>query len=303
VAVAVGNFDGVHLGHQALVSAAVEAARRVGGLASALTFEPHPSRILSPGRAPSCLMSLEQKAGALASAGAERLFVLRFDLGLAHQSPEQFAEVVLGGMLRAREVIVGRHFRFGRDRAGNLERLEVLGHRLGFGVRGIAAVLDEGLPISSTRIREALSRGGVEAARSMLGRPYAIEGKVVTGARRGREIGIPTANVEPVSELLPARGVYAGVVGEVGQPAALAHAVVNVGHRPTFEAGEATVVEAHLLDFEADLYGRSLWVEFHRHLREEQRFESAEALRRQILQDVVQARAQAGSGTAGGGAP
>jgi riboflavin kinase/FMN adenylyltransferase len=279
------------------VSASVEAARHVGGIASALTFDPHPSRVLSPDRAPSCLMGLGQKAEALERAGAERLFVLRFDLELAHESPEQFAKAVLRDMLGARDVIVGRHFRFGRDRSGDLERLEVLGAQLGFGVRGIESVLHEGLPISSSRIREALARGAVEAARSMLGRPYAIEGRVVTGARRGRVLGIPTANVSPDSELLPARGVYAGAVGEVGRPGTLAAAVVNVGHRPTFEAGEATVVEAHLLDFEGDLYGRSLRVEFHRHLREEQRFEGIEALRRQILRDVEQARALAGPET------
>jgi len=302
-AVAIGNFDGVHLGHQALVSAAVLAAKRAGSVASALTFDPHPSRVLSPDRAPSCLMSLEQKADALAAAGAERLFVLRFDLGLAHESPEEFARGVLAGMLGAREVIVGRHFRFGRDRVGDLDRLETLGRSLGFGVQGIAPVLHEGLPISSTRIREALARGGVEAARSMLGRPYAIEGRVVRGARRGREIGVPTANLEPACELLPARGVYAGAVGEAGGPARLATAVVNVGHRPTFEAAGATVVEAHLLDFEGDLYGRSLRVELHRHLREEMRFESVEALRQQILRDVEQARSLVGSGTAGGRRP
>ena len=275
----------------------------MGGVVSALTFDPHPSRVLSPDRAPSCLMSLEQKAEALASAGAERLFVLRFDLDLAHESPEEFARGVLREMLGAREVIVGRHFRFGHDRSGDLPRLEALGAELGFEVRGIEPVLHEGLPISSTRIREALARGGVEAARSMLGRPYAVEGRVVAGARRGREIGVPTANVQPASELLPARGVYAGAVSEAGRPERLGAAVVNVGHRPTFEAGETTVVEAHLLDFEGDLYGRRLRVEFHHHLREEQRFEDAGALRRQILKDVEQARGLEGLGTARGRTP
>jgi len=294
----VGNFDGVHLGHQALVSAAVAAARRIGGAAAALTFEPHPSRVLSPDRAPSCLMTLAQKAEALERAGAERLFVLPFDLELAHRSPREFAEGVLVEGVGAKEVIVGRHFRFGRGRSGDLEGLEALGSALGFAVRGIEPVLHEGLPISSTRIREALARGGVAASAEMLGRPYAVLGKVIEGARRGRELGIPTANLAPESELVPARGVYAGAVRDAEGGAPLAMAVVNVGHRPTFEASGGMVVEAHLLDFEGDLYGRRLQVDFEHHLREEQRFDGVEALRRQILEDIARARAL---GTAGGG--
>lgn len=286
-AVTVGNFDGVHLGHQALAAVAVRDARLLGGTSVVLTFDPHPSRVLSPDRGPSALMTLAQKADALAALGVDVLAVLPFTLIVSDLSPEAFARVVLKGALGARLVVVGGNFRFGRGRRGDVSLLRQLGESLGFRVEAVDPVLQEGAPISSTRIREALARGAVEAARVLLGRPFAVEGLVVRGAGRGRTLGIPTANLETANETLPGRGVYAAVVRLPEGRAS--RAVVNVGRRPTFGGGETTV-EAHLLDFEQDLYGLSLRLEFHRRLREERTFSGKEGLVAQIHEDIARAR-------------
>jgi riboflavin kinase/FMN adenylyltransferase len=183
--------------------------------------------------------------------------------------------------------VVGFNFRFGRDRGGDVEVLQALGRRHGFAVRAVPPVLIDGAPVSSTRVREAIVRGAVDAARDLLGRPYFVDGAVVRGLGRGRRLGIPTANLDPVNEILPGAGVYAARCRV--EAAGLVPAVVNVGRRPTFGGG-AMVLEAHLLDFEGDLYGRKLRVAFERRLRDEARFADAEALRGQILRDVEQAR-------------
>lgn len=289
-AATVGNFDGVHRGHQALVAVAVEEARAGGGTSLVLTFDPHPSRVLSPERAPAALMTVEQKAEVLAPLGVDRLAVLPFTWELSRKSPEEFARLVLHGAVGARVVVVGSNFRFGLNRAGDLEALKRLGAEMGFRVHGIEPLLHEGAPISSTRIREALARGAVEGAWEMLGRRYFVDGTVVPGAGRGKTLGIPTANLDPVNETLPGGGVYAGWC-RLLRPAAAEplRAVVNVGRRPTFGGGRITV-EAHLLDFDGGLYGRSLRLEFERRLREERRFPAAEALREQILLDIAEAR-------------
>jgi riboflavin kinase/FMN adenylyltransferase len=288
-AIAVGNFDGVHRGHQALAAAALEEARGSGGTAAVLTFDPHPARVLQPQRAPSALMTLDQKAEALAAIGIHHLAVLEFTREVAAQSAEEFARSVLAGALGARCLVVGADFRFGRGRAGDAAALQGLGRALGFGVLVVAPVRHEGEPVSSTRIREALESGAVDRAAAMLGRHYGVDGRVVHGDERGRTIGFPTANVEPVNETLPGHGVYAcwfRVAGEERPwPAA-----VNVGLRPTFE-GQRLSVEAHLLDFSGDLYGADARVSFVQRLRPEQRFAGVDALRAQIEQDVARARA------------
>lgn len=288
-AVAVGNFDGVHLGHQALATAALDEARRAGGTAAVLTFDPHPARILQPQRAPRTLTTLDQKAEALAALGIHHLAVLEFTREVAGESPEHFARTVLAGALGARAVVVGANFRFGRGRAGDAAALEGFGRALGFDVRVVEAVLYEGEPVSSTRVREAVEAGEMEGAAAMLGREYAVDGRVAHGDERGRTIGFPTANVEPVNETLPARGVYACwfrvAARERAWPAA-----VNVGVRPTFQ-GQAVSVEAHLLGFSGDLYGAEARVSFVQRLRAEQRFSGVDALRAQIEQDVARARA------------
>lgn len=285
-AATVGNFDGVHRGHQALVSAAVAGARAGAGTAVVLTFDPHPSRVLSPHRAPSALMSLEQKAEVLGTLGVDVLAVLPFTAELSKQTPEEFARLVIAEALGARLVVVGSTFRFGRGRAGDLAQLRKLGRALGFEVQGLEPLLHEGAPISSSRVREALSRGAVEAVPPLLGRRYFVDGIVVRGAGRGRSLGIPTANLEVLNETIPGGGVYACWARvEGGAPL---RAVVNVGRRPTFGGGELTV-EAHLIDFGADLYRRRLRLEFEARLREERAFSGPETLRAQILRDVAEA--------------
>jgi len=286
-AATVGNFDGVHRGHQALVSAAVAHARDRAGTSVVLTFEPHPSRVLSPHRAPSALMTLEQKAEVLDGLGVDVLAVLPFTAELAGRTPEEFARLVLAEALGARLVVVGTNFRFGRERLGDLGQLRELGRSLGFEVEGLAPLLHEGAPISSSRVREALARGAVEAVPALLGRRYFVDGTVVRGAGRGRTIGIPTANLEVVNETLPGGGVYACWAMTDGGP--LQPSVANIGRRPTFGGGQVTV-EAHLLEFDANLYGRRLRLEFEARLREERAFPGPDALREQILRDIAAAR-------------
>ncbi len=286
--VSVGNFDGVHRGHQALVEVAVADARAGRGTAVVLTFDPHPSRVLSPDRAPSALMTVAQKAEMLAGLGVDRLAVLPFTPALAHETPEDFARLVLQRALGARVVVVGSGFRFGRRRAGDVATLESLGGALGFKVHAVPPLLHDGAPISSTRIREAVARGDVEAAAALLGRPFFVDGVVGKGDGRGRTIGVPTANLAPMNETLPGRGVYAARCTPEGD--ARWPAVVNVGRRPTFGGGGETTVEAHLIGFDGDLYGRTIRLSFVERLRDEQRFPDAPSLVRQIHQDVAAAR-------------
>jgi riboflavin kinase/FMN adenylyltransferase len=288
-ALAVGNFDGVHRGHQALVALAVRDARAAHGTSVVLTFDPHPSRVLSPDRAPASLMTLGQKAEILAGLGVDRLAVLPFTVELSRREPEEFARDVLQRALGARVVVVGSSFRFGRGRAGDLATLRRLGEALGFRVHGQRPVIARGGPISSTRIREALSRGDVEAARDFLGRRFFVDGAVVKGDGRGRQIGIPTANLAVANETIPGGGVYACWSRVMGDASSPRPAAVNVGHRPTFGGGRTTV-EAHILDYEGDLYGRTLRVEFEERLREERKFADAESLVAQIRKDIGEAR-------------
>jgi riboflavin kinase/FMN adenylyltransferase len=287
-AVTIGNFDGVHRGHQALIAAAVEKARAVSGTAVVLTFDPHPAHVLSPDRAPAALTTAAQKAELLAGLGVDRLAVLPFTAERAAQPPEAFAAEVLAGALGSRQVVVGEPFRFGHRQAGDVARLAELGAELGFTVQALPPVREGGAPISSSRVREALAGGDVADARRLLGRSYGIDARVVRGEGRGRRIGIPTANLEPENEILPARGVYAGrcrLPGGETLPA-----VVNMGIRPTFGEGRPTL-EAHLIAFEGDLYGAGVRLFFEERLRGERRFEGADALVAQIREDIARARA------------
>jgi len=285
--VTIGNFDGVHRGHQALVEATVVRARESGGVAAVLTFEPHPAAILNPGRAPATLSTLDQKEELLGGLGVDRLAVLPFDVEVAELSPAAFALEVLQGALDARHVVVGESFRFGHRRQGDAGRLAALGADLGFTVQALPPVLENGHPVSSSRVREVLARGEVRTARALLGRHYFVDAPVVRGDGRGRTIGVPTANLAPENEILPAGGVYAArcrLAGGEWRPA-----VVNIGRRPTFGGGHVTV-EAHLIDFEGDLYGSRVRLEFHERLRGEERFSGPESLVARIREDVGRAR-------------
>jgi riboflavin kinase/FMN adenylyltransferase len=295
--VAVGNFDGVHLGHRALVETARREAAARAAACVALTFDPHPARVLAADRAPRALMTARQKAEWLERLGVDVWAVLPFTAHVASQAPGTFVEVVLGGALAARAVVVGEDFRFGAGRAGDVPALRALGERLGFAVVALPAVRQGGAPVSSTRIREALQAGEVEDAADLLGRPYEVDGVVVPGDARGRTLGFPTANIAVENEIVPKEGVYAVVVEGAEAPGGTA-GVANLGRRPTFGGG-APILEVHLLDFRGELYGRSLRVSFQTRLRDEVRFEGVNALKAQITKDIQDARATLGRGRPG----
>jgi riboflavin kinase/FMN adenylyltransferase len=287
LAVSLGNFDGVHLGHARLVAETVREARATGGPAVVLAFDPHPARVLHPERAPATLITIAQKAELLAGLGIDRLAVLPFTKEVASLDAGSFAREVLVGCLGAVAVVVGANFRFGRGRSGDAGALAALGAGLGFRVRSVEPVLHEGAPISSTRIRAALAAGDVAEAQRMLGRRFFVDGTVVAGDGRGSTIGFPTANVETVNEALPAHGVYACLLSVGSEPAR--PAVANLGRRPTFGEG-ASRLEVHVLDFAGDLYGARVRVSFAARLREEKRFAGPDELVRQIADDAARAR-------------
>jgi riboflavin kinase/FMN adenylyltransferase len=268
-------------------------------MAVVLTFDPHPARLLNPTQAPASLMTVAQKAEALGALGADVLAVLPFTEALSRESPEGFARLVLAGAVGAKQVVVGEGFRFGHARAGGAADLARLGRGLGFGVHALAAIAHHGAVVSSSRIRAHIFRGEMAEANALLGRPYFVDGTVVAGAGRGRTLGIPTANIATPNEVLPARGVYACRVS-IGASGPVLTAVANRGTRPTFGGDGEEVLELHLLDFEADVYGRSLRVYFADRLREERAFSGPAELVRQIREDVEAARAclrdDAGSG-------
>ena len=286
-AVAIGVFDGVHRGHRRVIEQVVSLAERGGLAPTALTFDPHPVEVLDPQRTPKLLSTIGQRIDALSAAGAEIVGVLPFRL-IRAMDPEIFAKEVLGSRLSARLVAVGADFRFGRDRSGDLHTLRSCGTEQGYDVMAVDLVADQGTgPISSTRIRTTLADGAVADAAHLLGHPYRLPGIVVEGDRRGRTIGFPTANLAVDERLaVPADGVYAARVG-VG--AEVHPAVVNIGIRPTFDGLQHTI-EAHLLDFEGDLYGREIEIRFVERLRGEQKFDSIDALVAQITTDVARAR-------------
>jgi riboflavin kinase/FMN adenylyltransferase len=296
----VGNFDGVHRGHRAILDTVTERARALRGEAVVYTFEPHPRKILSPQSAPRLLTTLEQKLELLAQAGVDAVILEPFDLGFARTSADEFVREFVHARIRPLEVYVGYDFHFGRDREGSMRLLTELGPRLGFSVTILPEVVIGERDVNSTRIRQLLGEGAVEEAAILLGRDYSVRGRVGTGEKRGRSLGFPTANLELENEVLPALGVYAGRLRflDDGDPAAglTLPAVTNVGTRPTFGASDRVVVEAHLIDFSGDLYGRRVELSFRFHLRPERRFEGREALRAQIDADRDEARRRLAAG-------
>jgi len=282
--VTVGSFDGVHLGHQVLLRELRERAERAGATPLVVSFEPHPAAVLAPERAPARLtLELERKE-ILAELGAGYLVVLRFDPARAGQRAEQFVREVLLGRCGMRELVIGVNHRFGHGGDGDSRTLPALGGRLGFGVAVLPPVLDAaGAAISSTRIRSALAGGDLRQAARWLGRPYRFSARVLPGAGRGRTIGVPTINLEgPAPEkALPPDGVYAARVEWGG---GVAGAMLNQGHRPTVGDARRTL-EAHLFDFEGDLRGRVVRIEWVERLRDIQRFPSLDALRSQLALD------------------
>jgi len=290
--VALGVFDGVHVGHREILGTAVARARRADLVAVACTFDPHPVEVLQPGKAPAPIATLDERLAHIAATGVDTTVVLIFTRALAAIEPEAFVREVVLERLGGREIVVGFNHTFGRGARGNARLLEQLAPRLGFDLVVVPPRIVDGVPVSSSEIREALRLGDVERAGRYLGRPYAIAGTVEAGAARGRTLGFPTANIRPDRPLLIATGVYAGTVETKGGPYG---AVVNVGIRPTF--GESQVViEAHLLDFTGSLYDQSVRLAFLGRLREERKFSGVDALRRQIAEDVETARERLGRG-------
>jgi riboflavin kinase/FMN adenylyltransferase len=287
-AVTIGFFDGVHRGHQAVIGRTVEVSRMEGLRPAAVTFDRHPLQTLSPGKVPPLLTTLRRKAGLIQGLGVETLFVLEFTEDVSRWPPDAFVDRVLVEGLEARRVVIGTNFTFGHKAAGNLEVLTELGKARGFSAEGVGLVTVAGRRVSSTSVREALAEGDLDWPQEALGRRYAVEGTVIPGAGRGKELGYPTANVRtPDGLLLPGRGVYAGRAGTGDR---WWTAAINVGTNPTF-GREPLHVEAYLLDFRGHLGDEVLTVEFWARLRDEERFPSPEDLARQIGEDVERTRA------------
>lgn len=287
LSLALGVFDGLHLGHQAVMARAVERARAADGLAGVVTFEPHPIQVLAPARAPRRLLaSLGHKERLLSDLGLDLLIVVEFTPDFAALSAEDFLLMLQGapGLL---SLAMGRDWCFGKKRSGNVELLEKFGSENGIVIDAVEAVMIAGERISSTRIRQALRDGNLVAAEEMLGRPYSVMGQVSEGRRLGRELGFPTANIVPQSEQLPPDGVWAV---EARWAVDWYPAVANLGRRPTVGADEDRILEVHLLSWQGDLYGKELEVRFRHFLRGEQKFAGLEALKDQIGCDVEAAR-------------
>ena len=300
----VGNFDGVHRGHQAILDLVIARAKALGGESVLYTFEPHPRRVLQSESGLKLLETFDQKAETLEALGIDVLIAEPFDLEFARISPESFIESYIHEGIRPVEVYVGYDFHFGRDREGSMRLLTERGPHLGFSVTVVPEVSVEGRDVNSTRIRELLRDGEVEEAKRLLGRAFCVRGAVTEGDRRGRTIGFPTANLAPETEILPGPGVYFGHIRCLGDEQTLSDrgltsralpVVTNVGFRPTFRDGRDLVAEAHILDFLGDLYGIEVDLTFEGRIRGEERFESVDALRVQIGRDVEFARDRLGS--------
>jgi riboflavin kinase/FMN adenylyltransferase len=284
---ALGNFDGLHRGHLKIIERVRRRADERGSTAVAVTFDPHPPRIVRPDKAPPLLMTHAQKLEALARAGIDGVAVVRFTPELSRWEPEHFVRTVLVDWLRVADVWVGANFLFGRDRSGNFSLLRTLGARLGFRAEKIDPVRYKEFVVSSTRIRRLIQEGRVDEAGTLLGHHYFVDGTVVRGDGRGRTLGFPTANLQTDNECLPEAGVYATLVALDGiiQPA-----ITNLGRRPTIGDDLRTTLETHVFDVDQDLYGSQQRVIFVQRMRDERKFDGLEPLRRQITDDCEQAR-------------
>lgn len=289
VCLAMGFFDGVHLGHQQIIRQTIADARQHNAVALVLTFDRHPNSVVAPAQVPPLIYSLSQKQRTIAALGADALLLLHFDRRLSRWSGEAFVRKLVQDLGSVHSICVGADFQFGHMRSGNVALLKRLGAELGFIVHGVAAVSLDGKVVSSTRIRRTIQTGKLDAASQMLGRPYSICGRIVQGDRLGRRLGFPTCNLDVTGLVLPPHGVYAVQASACGKTH---RAVLNIGIRPTLKAREPRLrVEAHLLDFHGNLYGREMEFTFVEKLRGERRFPSLEALQRQIARDISRARA------------
>jgi riboflavin kinase/FMN adenylyltransferase len=281
-----GNFDGVHLGHQAIFRKVVERANEIKGTSIAFTFEPHPLKVLAPERSPRLLNTFHAKMQLFEQACIQVVLCAHFNRSFADQNPEDFARDVLHKLIGVREVYVGYDYAFGKGREGSIESLKKMGERYDFAVGVIEPVKVDRTVVSSSAVRDLLSNGRVDEASKLLGRPYGIEGEVVHGAHRGQTLGFPTANLKTANEMIPAFGVYAVVCRVDGKAV---KGVASIGIRPTFDSGPVSI-EVYLFDVHEDLYGKAMEVSFIKRLRGEEKFSNADALIRQIRKDVQDAQ-------------
>ncbi len=285
---AIGVFDGVHLGHQAVISTSAEHARAANGTPVVVTFDPHPEKILRPESAPHLLTATRHKIALIRNLGVGHLLIITFDKQFAATEPEDFVQQLVKHSNPLREICVGHKWSFGKNRRGNLELLKKLGAQFEFNVIGIPPVTVNGELVSSTTIRRAVESGDLQKAAAMLGREYTVLGKVVRGDDLGKKIGFPTANLSAHNEQFPPNGVYFAEAKLDGVPYP---GVVNLGFRPTLSSSKTErILEIHLLDFDRDIYGKGLELRFIRYLRPEKKFENVDALVHQIERDVQQAR-------------
>jgi riboflavin kinase / FMN adenylyltransferase len=285
---AIGAFDGVHLGHQAVISTSARHAKDAEGTPVVLTFDPHPAKVLRPDDAPHLLTATQHKIALIRDLGVAHLLVLHFDREFAATAPEEFVRQLAANSRPLREICVGHEWSFGKGRAGNLALLKALGRTCDFDVVGVPAVTLNGEVVSSTAIRRAVADGDLLKATQMLGREYTILGTVKAGEKLGRKLGFPTANLSAHSEQFPPNGVYAAEARLAG---ALYRGVANLGYRPTVSAGKPErLLELHLFDMNKDIYGEDVEVRFLRYLRPEKKFENVDALAAQIARDVAEAR-------------
>ncbi len=286
--VAIGFFDGVHLGHQQIIRQTVADARKHEATAVVVSFDRHPASVVAPERCPALIYNLAQRQNAIAALGTDQLLLLSFDKALREVTGEDFVRRLSQGAGRLLSVCVGSNFTFGHKKTGDVNLLHRLGKELQFVVHPLSAVALDGETVSSTRIREAIRTGQLDAAGQMLGRTYSLAGAVIPGARLGRQLGFPTANLDISGRVLPPHGVYAAHAQVDGR---WFRAAVNIGCRPTVDGSASRVsVEAHLIDFDGDLYGREIELHFAGRIRDEQRFPSLEALKTQIAMDIDTAR-------------
>jgi riboflavin kinase / FMN adenylyltransferase len=288
VTLTIGNFDGVHLGHQAMLARLCEMSRELALPAAVLTFEPHPREFFAPDAAPARLTTLREKLDCLAELGVERVYVVRFDHNFAAMSPDHFVSRLLVENLNVRWLLVGDDFRFGAQRGGDYAQLARAAARFNFQLESMHSISVAGERVSSTSVRDALAQGNFAKAKLLLGRPYTIAGRVAHGKKLGREIGFPTANIALKRKSAPFTGIYA--VKLHGIESVSLPAVASLGVRPTVMAGAEPVLEVHVFDFNADIYGRRVKVEFLHKLRDEEKYPDLETLRRQIERDAEHAR-------------
>lgn len=281
-----GNFDGVHLGHQRIFKELVEEAQKIDGEAIVITFDPHPLRILDPQKCPPLITPFKKKLMLVERLGVDVVIVATFDLDLANLTPEAFVRQVLVDKIGVKKILVGYNYFFGKDRKGNVEMLKRLGEKCGFEVKVIDAMTVNDIPVSSSKIREFIQSGKMAEAAQLLGRNYLLIGKVIWGADRGKKLGFPTANLEVLNGLYPKTGVYAVevIMGDKTYPG-----VADVGYNPTFGENPLSV-EVHILDFSRDIYGEEIQLIFHQRIRDEKAFENPESLAQQIREDIDAAK-------------